>query len=53
MNFVFGMGKADQKPYNSFIEPMEMMQWDELQQPSVCKHKEMIKRSKPPVPLSS
>jgi hypothetical protein len=26
MNFVFGLEKVDQKPYNSSIKPMEMMQ---------------------------
>jgi hypothetical protein len=29
-NFVFGLEKVDQNPYNSSIKPMEMMQQDEL-----------------------
>jgi hypothetical protein len=30
LSSVFGLEKVDQKPYNSSIQPMEMMQWDEL-----------------------
>jgi hypothetical protein len=30
MNSVFGLEKVDQKTYNSFIKPMETMQWDGL-----------------------
>jgi hypothetical protein len=31
LNSVFSLEKVDQKPYNSTIKPMEMMQRDELQ----------------------
>jgi hypothetical protein len=30
LNSVFGLEKVDQKPCNSSIKPMKMMQWDEL-----------------------
>jgi hypothetical protein len=30
IEFCVRLEKMDQKPYNSFIKPMETMQWDEL-----------------------